>query len=116
MRLTLPIALLFLPALAFGAEPPKPPPATVPEPPPLPANYQPSETPEPGAIEPEITITTRDGDQFEEYRVNGRLYMVKVTPAKGPPYYLIDDEGTGKFRRSDLEREIAPPLWVIKRF
>ena len=33
--------------------------------------------------------------------MNGRLYMVKVTPAHGVPYYLIDDVGRGEFRRHD---------------
>ncbi|GMQ77180.1 MAG: hypothetical protein BMS9Abin01_2501 [Gammaproteobacteria bacterium] len=51
-----------------------------------------------------------------EHRINGRLYMIKVIPAKGPPYYLIDTEGNGEFIRSELAQETTPPLWVIKRF
>lgn len=67
-------------------------------------------------LEPEVTIVTRGTEIHEEHRVNGRLYMVKVTPAKGRPYYLIDTEGSGQFRRTDHEPEIAIPHWVIKRF
>jgi hypothetical protein len=52
----------------------------------------------------------------EEYRLNGQLYMIKVTPKHGKPYYLIDAEGSGQFRRSDLEPAVAVPMWVIKRW
>lgn len=66
--------------------------------------------------EPEVTITTRGEDRHEEYRLNGRLYMIRVTPKVGPSYYLIDNEGQGQFMRSDLAPRISPPVWVIKRF
>lgn len=66
--------------------------------------------------EPEITITTQGEDRHEEYRVRGQLYMIKVTPAHGKPYYLIDNEGSGQFSRSDFAPSIKVPLWVIKRF
>ena len=94
-------------------------PATVPAPPPPPENYTPPAAPElPGAgqPEPEVTITTKGTEIHEEYRLNGRLYMIKITPAKGKPYYLIDHEGSGQFRRSDFETRISIPMWVIKRF
>ena len=95
-------------------------PATTPvPPPPPPENYNPPAAPEiPGAgqAEPEVTITTKGTEIHEEYRLNGRLYMIKVTPAKGKPYYLIDHEGSGQFRRSDFETRISIPTWVIKRF
>ena len=93
--------------------------APVPPPPPPPENYNPPAAPEPpgtGQPEPEVTITTKGTEIHEEYRLNGRLYMIKVTPAKGKPYYLIDHEGSGQFRRSDFETRISIPTWVIKRF
>ena len=37
------------------------------------------------ALEPQVTITTRGEDQVEEFRVNGKLYAVKVTPPHGVP-------------------------------
>ncbi|BAU50406.1 hypothetical protein SVA_3872 [Sulfurifustis variabilis] len=100
-----------------GAERPAPPPAAVPEPPPPPEQYDPPDLPgaEVDELEPEVTITTRGTEIHEEYRLNGQLYMVKVTPAKGRPYYLIYDE-VGRARRSDLEPDIMVPNWVIKRF
>ncbi len=66
--------------------------------------------------EPEVTITTKGEDRHEEYRAAGRLYMVKVIPKKGRPYYLVDREGRGEFVHSDLMPNTSPPMWVIKRF
>ncbi len=56
--------------------------------------------------EPEVTITTTGKNtRVEEYRIDGRLYMIKIVPAKGFPYYLIDTDGDGDLdtRRNDLE-------------
>lgn len=45
---------------------------------------------------PEVTRTVADnGDVIEEYRVNGRLHVVKVTPSRGPVYYLMDSDRDG---------------------
>lgn len=93
--------------------------AVVPEPPPSPENYNPPTAPGASGTEqpePEVTITTKGTEIHEEYRLNGRLYMIKVTPTKGKPYYLIDDQGSGQFHRSDMQPHIAVPMWVIKRF
>jgi hypothetical protein len=43
--------------------------------------------------------------------------MIKVTPASGPPYYLVDEIGDGTFvRRNTLENGVRPPRWVLFRF
>ncbi|MDH3514734.1 MAG: DUF2782 domain-containing protein [Gammaproteobacteria bacterium] len=123
MRFAFILLLVMLSAPALAAEPApdaagKPLPAA-PSPPPPPDNYNPPAVPDlpnAGELEPEITITTKGTEIHEEYRLNGRLYMIKVIPKKGKPYYLIDQEGSGQFRRSDFEPRIAIPTWVIKRF
>lgn len=67
--------------------------------------------------EPEVTITRKTDQTIEEYRVGGRLYMIKVTPKVGPPYYLVDDRGDGKFSRQEsLDTGFRVPRWVIKKF
>jgi hypothetical protein len=67
--------------------------------------------------EPEVTIQQRGEDTYEEYRLNGQLYMIRVTPRTGIPYYLVDPTGTGNFSRQDgLGGNVSPPMWVIKRF
>jgi hypothetical protein len=69
-------------------------------------------------IEPEVNIIQREDKIIEEYRVNGRLYMIKVTPKNAPPYYLIDSNGDGSMdaRRTELEPELMIPRWVIFRW
>lgn len=66
------------------------------------------------AAEPQVTIRKRGEDTVEEYRMAGKLYMIKVTPPGGRPYYLIDERGDGKFARQEgPETGIRPPMWVI---
>lgn len=68
-------------------------------------------------LEPQITIQRRGEQTIEEYRMNGRLYMVKVTPAHGVPYYLIDENGRGDFTRRDtFDTGTRVPMWVIHQF
>ena len=67
------------------------------------------------SFEPEVTIVHRDNEVVEEYRVRGQLYMVKVTPAHGVPYYLVDEDGSGRMvRRDGVTPRLAVPMWVIK--
>mgnify|MGYP001571112643 CR=1 FL=1 len=68
-------------------------------------------------LEPQITIKQRGEDRVEEFRVKGHLYMIKVTPPHGRPYYLIDQRGDGQMRKyDDLSPNFQVPLWVIHTF
>jgi len=84
----------------------------IPEPPPPPAGLA-----DP-ALEPQVTIKKRGEDKVEEYRMNGKLYMIKVTPPHGTPYYLVDPKGDGGFVRQDIggEKSLSVPMWVIHSF
>lgn len=63
---------------------------------------------------PTVSIRTQDnGDRVEEYRQNGRIYMVKVTPERAPPYYLLDTNGDGRLDAKDGEGRVAPVYWTI---
>jgi len=65
----------------------------------------------------QVTITKKRDLTIEEYRVGGRLYMIKVTPKYGPPYYLVDDLGDGTFARQEsLDSGFRVPRWIIKKF
>ena|SRR3982750_954020 len=69
------------------------------------------------SLEPQITIQRRGTETIEEFRIQGRLYMVKVTPAHGVPYYLIDEYGRGDFtRRDSYDTGTRVPMWVIHQF
>lgn len=76
----------------------------------------PREDLEPGPEDAPVVIK-KDNVTIEEYRVGGRLYMIKITPKNGRPYYLIDNRGDGKFARQDsLDSGVRVPQWVIKKF
>lgn len=69
------------------------------------------------SFEPQINIVQRGEERVEEYRVKGRLYMLKVTPPHGKPYYLVDHRGDGALRRyDDLSANFQVPMWVIAEF
>ncbi len=82
------------------------------------APVEPSGPAVPDDLEPEVTIRTEGDTTFEEHRVNGKLVMVKVTPKHGVPYYLLDRDGDGQFetRLTDLENDVAVPMWLIKKW
>jgi hypothetical protein len=105
------ITVLLLCAVLPVAAQTKPNLQPVPEPPPPPGlELDP-------ALEPQVTILKRGTDTVEEYRIAGRLYMVKITPASGRPYYMIDHKGDGRFSRQDgLDSGVRPPMWVIHQF
>lgn len=84
----------------------------LPEPPPPPPGMDPDPS-----LEPQVTIRKRDKEVVEEFRIRGRLYMIKVTPAHGVPYYLLDESGKGDFSRRDTyDTGTRPPMWVIHQF
>ncbi len=67
--------------------------------------------------EPQVTITRDAAQTVEEFRANGKLYMIKITPKHGVPYYLVDDRGDGKFARQEsLDSGLRVPRWIIKSF
>ena len=64
----------------------------------------------------EVAVRTEpNGDVIEEYRVGGQMRMVKVTPARGPAYYLIDRDGDGRLdgSRGNEENNISPVYWKL---
>lgn len=109
MRPLILCSLLAMPALAF-AEAPPPDLEAVPEPPDAPMPVESGET-----MEPDITIIRKGKETIQEYRINGELYMIKVIPDVGPPYYFIDTDGDGNMdvRGTDLERGININQWKL---
>ncbi len=106
MRRLLPLLLLVaLPAWAQKGEL-QPLPAVPPPPPEMEAFD--------AALEPQVTIVKKETETREEFRIKGKLYMVKVTPAVGPAYYLVDRQGDGQFIEANISQPpVKPPMWVI---
>jgi len=65
--------------------------------------------------EPEITITRSQTEIIEEYRANGKLYMIKITPKKGFSYFLVDTDGDGSLdsRQNELDEGLLIPKWTL---
>lgn len=81
--------------------------ANIPEPPPMPAD-----TDDPQQIKADVTIIRKKDSTIEEYRINGKLQMVKITPAKGKPYYLLYPKNGGSPVRKDLD-DVQTPYWKL---
>ena len=66
-------------------------------------------------LEPEITIIHKKNATYQEYRHNGRLFMVKVIPIVGKAYFFVDRDGDGimETRRDDRSSILKVPQWVI---
>jgi len=65
-------------------------------------------------VEPEVTIIETDEEVIYEYRVKGQVYMVKVEPVAGPPYYLMDTDGDGTLDvQEDRPPNLALPQWLL---
>ncbi|SCZ64558.1 DUF2782 domain-containing protein [Thiohalomonas denitrificans] len=97
-------AVILALALLTPAAAQEPPGGETEPPPPIPENL-----PMPEGLEPEVRIQRRGEDVIEQYSVGGQVYMVKITPTAGAPYYLIDTDGDGRLEtfRNDLEN---PPI------
>lgn len=62
--------------------------------------------------EPDVTIRQEGDRTVEEYRVNGFLYAVKITPKVGKPYFLVRADGDSNFIRAD-KPDMLIPAWKI---
>lgn len=90
---------------------------------PSPADLQPLEEVPPPTIsnddnpdEPQITIIKKEGETIEEYRIGGQLYMMKITPAHGVPYYLHKEDQEGAWINDGPTQPLIIPKWTIFRF
>ena len=73
---------------------------------------------DPNELKPVVTERVEGDRTVQEYRINGRLYMQRVTPRSGRPYVLIDNKGDGTFTRQDntLDNGVRVPQWVLLTF
>ena len=100
-------------AAAQSAARPRPPGTTPLEEPPPPAMVQTDP-----ALEPQVVKRTEGDQTIEEYRLKGKLYMLRVTPKHGKPYVMMDHRGDGTMVRQDnpLDNGVRVPQWVLLEF
>jgi hypothetical protein len=69
-------------------------------------------------IEPTVTIREEETRTVEEYSYNGVVYMVKVTPIGGVPFYMIDTDGDGNLETAPDNglAPVKPVYWKIKEW
>jgi hypothetical protein len=64
-----------------------------------------------------VTTRREASATITEYRVRGKLFMMRVQPKNGPAYVLIDHRGDGQFARQDtLDPGVRVPQWVLLEF
>jgi hypothetical protein len=108
------VACAALAAQAQSQARPRPPgTTTLEEPPPMPLVEA-----DPAAARPQVTVRTEGDQEIAEYRIGGKLYMMRVTPKNGRPYTLIDQKGDGTFAKQDntLTPHMLVPQWVLLEF
>jgi hypothetical protein len=105
-RILIPLACSMVWTLAFAQTE-----ENLPPPPPV-------DVAEEGPVEPQITIIQEEDKVIYEYRSNeGQLYMVKVVPRKGRPYYLLDTDGDGQLDTEQYDpRRAAVQMWELLRW
>ncbi len=64
--------------------------------------------------QPEVRIIRKKDSVVEEYRVNGRLRFIKITPSVGNPYYMVDTDGDGILETRN-DNFANPPInqWIL---
>ena len=86
------LSFLFV-IFAHAAEDNTPPPPkleAVPEQPDIPTPAKSGET-----LESDITVIRKGQKTIQEFSRGGKVYMIKVIPDVGPPYYFTDLDGDG---------------------
>jgi hypothetical protein len=70
-------------------------------------------------IVPNVEIRKEEDKLIEEYSINGRIYMVKVTPDNGLPYYYMDEDGDGQLELQpgdEALNPVRPVYWKLKEW
>jgi len=65
--------------------------------------------------EESVYIFQRDNSTVVEYRRNGLVFMIKIKPDIGAPYYLLDTDGDGILEpaQQPFSSGLIVPQWVL---
>ena len=78
------------------------------EDPPLPEKVRPSES-----LAGDVTVRREGPNVIEEYRREGAIYMVVVTPENGVRYTYLDTDGDGRLEGDPQEGRTRPVYYTL---
>lgn len=61
----------------------------------------------------EITTRKQGDDTIEEYRQNGRVWMIKIRQPQGPTQTFYADDGSGRLVRDPKEGPVSPVYFTL---
>ena len=64
--------------------------------------------------EGQVEIIAGENKTVFEYRVNGRLLMIKVVPEFGTTYYMVPADGQPHFESLDHKKKLYPQFVIIE--
>ncbi len=66
-------------------------------------------------IAPQVRVRDYENRTVEQFSVNNNVYMVRITPAVGAPYYLVDSDGSGdmEWNRGRPGLDMQVPQWAL---
>jgi hypothetical protein len=67
----------------------------------------------PDEIAPDVTIRRTEDMTVEEYRRDGRVYMVVFTPTTGLRYTYMDTDGDGRLEGDPRDGTVQPVYYTI---
>ncbi len=61
----------------------------------------------------QLTVRQEGEDTVEEYRENGKVWMIRIVPPNGPNRIFMDNTGTGRLSRDPKLGPIDPVYYTV---
>lgn len=61
----------------------------------------------------DVTKRQQGSDTVEEYRQNGRLWMIRIVPINGPIQTFVTNDGSGRLVRDPNEGPVSPVYYTL---
>lgn len=79
------------------------------------ASAEPVYIPTPEELEEgQVEIVAGEDKTVFEYRVNGRLLMIKVVPKIGATYYMVPADGQPHYESLDHKKKLYPQFVIVE--
>ncbi|MBX3700353.1 MAG: DUF2782 domain-containing protein [Dokdonella sp.] len=61
----------------------------------------------------QVTRRQQGSDTVEEYRQNGRIWMIRIVPINGPIQTFVTNDGSGRLVRDPKEGPVSPVYYSL---